>query len=350
MNIVIATVKVPFISGGAEIHAQELKKALENEGHTADIVEMPFKWYPSKKIIDHILMSRIMDLTESNGIPVDLVIGLKFPAYYARHKNKVLWILHQYRTAYDLWADTDYGGDLIIHPEGRAIKEVISNADKKFLPEASKIFSNSRNVADRLRKFSGVESTPLYHPPINSENLHCENYSKFFFFPSRIEHLKRQDLILEALKYTKNNIVVKFCGSTNNQEYLIKLKNIIKKHKLKRKVKILGTITEEKKIELYANCLGVIYPPRDEDYGYVTLESMLSSKATITCKDSGGPMEFITNNKTGFILDPDPKEIAKTLDYLWENPNQAKKIGKNARKHYKKLGISWKNVVKALTS
>ena len=39
--------------------------------------------------------------------------------------------------------------------------------------------------------------------------------------------------------------------------------------------------------------LGVIFPPLDEDYGYVTLEAMLAAKPVITCTDSGGPLEFV---------------------------------------------------------
>ena len=46
-------------------------------------------------------------------------------------------------------------------------------------------------------------------------------------------------------------------------------------------------------IELYADALAVIYPPFDEDFGYVTLEAFLARKPVITCTDSGGPNEFV---------------------------------------------------------
>ena len=60
-----------------------------------------------------------------------------------------------------------------------------------------------------------------------------------------------------------------------------------------KKVKWLGFITEQEKIDLYAKARAVVYPPADEDYGYVTLEAMLSSKPVITCSDSGGTLEFV---------------------------------------------------------
>ena len=88
---------------------------------------------------------------------------MKFPAYYVKHPNKVLWILHQHRPAYDLWG-TPFQ-DIPTTPEGIRIREIIINCDNKFLPESKKIFTNSKNVASRLKKFNNIDSTPLYHPP-----------------------------------------------------------------------------------------------------------------------------------------------------------------------------------------
>ena len=63
---------------------------------------MPFKWYPKEEILPHAAAWRLLDLSESNGRPVDLVIASKFPTYFARHPNKVAWLIHQYRAAYEL--------------------------------------------------------------------------------------------------------------------------------------------------------------------------------------------------------------------------------------------------------
>jgi hypothetical protein len=103
MRILITTTQVPFIRGGAEVHAEGLRDALRRFGHEAEILAIPFKWYPPEKILDHMLACQLLDVTEVAGTPVDRVIGLKFPAYLIPHPNKVLWILHQHRTAYELW-------------------------------------------------------------------------------------------------------------------------------------------------------------------------------------------------------------------------------------------------------
>src|SRR5947207_7669557 len=150
MRILIATTQVPFVRGGAEGLAEGVQHALRSHGHEAEIVALPFKWYPPKKILDNMLAWRLLDVTEASGMPVDLLIGLKFPAYLIPHPNKVLWILHQFRTAYDLWDQAH--GDLIYSPEGLQIRDAIRQTDSQLIPEAKAVFANSKNVARRLKE------------------------------------------------------------------------------------------------------------------------------------------------------------------------------------------------------
>ena len=37
-------------------------------------------------------------------------------------------------------------------------------------------------------------------------------------------------------------------------------------------------------LDLYANALSVLFVPKDEDFGYITVEAMLSHKPVIVCK------------------------------------------------------------------
>jgi glycosyltransferase involved in cell wall biosynthesis len=73
----------------------------------------------------------------------------------------------------------------------------------------------------------------------------------------------------------------------------------------------LGQVTEEEQRALYAHALGVIFPPVDEDYGYVTLEAMLAAKPLIPWTDSGAPLEFVQGDVTGLIVEPSPQAIAR---------------------------------------
>ncbi len=126
MRVGILTVQVPFIQGGAELHARSLRAALRTAGHDAEIISVPFKWFPPDRIAPQMLAARLLDVTESSGMSIDRVIGLKFPAYLIEHPNKVLWILHQHRSAYDLWG---HGlGDLHGQPGGEAAMQAIREA------------------------------------------------------------------------------------------------------------------------------------------------------------------------------------------------------------------------------
>ena len=101
-TIAVCEAQVPFVEGGAELHVRSLIAQLRARGYTAERVALPFKWYPKDEILAHAAAWRLLDLSESNGRPIDLVIGTKFPSYFARHDRKVAWLIHQYRAAYEL--------------------------------------------------------------------------------------------------------------------------------------------------------------------------------------------------------------------------------------------------------
>ena len=345
MRIAIATVQVPFLTGGAEILCDMLKNELIKRGHKAEIVTIPFKWYPTKQLTNSMMMGRMIDLSESAGQKIDKVIAMKFPAYYLKHDNKVMWLMHQHRQAYDLWG-TKYS-DLHLLPEGEEIRDYIVECDNKYISEYNKIFTIAQTTSNRLREFNGIESTALYHPPLNYEKLHCEDYGDYFFYPSRIDSIKRQRLLVEAAKYVKSDVKVVIAGGGNKDEieYINKL---IKENGLENKVKLAGFISEEEKIKYYANCLGVYFGAFNEDYGYITLEGFFSEKPVIVHKDAGGPLEFVEDNENGYIIDDDPGKIAEKMDYLFEHKDEAKRLGQNGRKSMDEKNLNWDYVIDQL--
>jgi glycosyltransferase involved in cell wall biosynthesis len=346
VRIIIATVQIPFVSGGAESHAEGLKSALIAEGHEASIVTVPYNPAVPEHIPDQMLACRLMVLSEVLGTRVDRLIALKFPAYLIPHPHKIVWVLHQHRAAYDLW---DYPfEDLSATPRGVMVREAIRRADQ-LLAEAAAVYANSKNVANRLAHFCGIAAQPLYHPPPNAESFYCARETEeYFFFPSRLSASKRQSLVLEALALTKQKVKVRFAGVPDSAEYGKRLKSLGEKLGLESRVEWLGFIPEEEKREHYAKAIAVIFPPVDEDYGYITLEAMLSSKAVITCDDSGGPLEFVMHKETGLIAKPTATALAKALDGFWQDRTLAATYGRSGRDHYRHLKLSWPEVVRQL--
>ncbi len=344
MKIAIASVQIPFITGGAELLAEMLKEALKKRGHDAEIVTIPFKWYPAKTLLNCMVMSRMVDLTEVNGEKIDLLIALKFPAYYIQHPNKVLWVLHQHRQAYELW-DTEFG-DLKSMDYGKETRERIISCDNQYMKEAKKIFTISNLVTERLEKFNEIDALTLYPPPKEYEKIKEGNFEDYIFYPSRIDSMKRQRLLVEAAKYIKSPVKIMLAGSGSKNE-ISEIQNIIKSHGTSEKVSLLGYIDDDKKRDLYSNCLGVYFGAYQEDYGYVTLEAFYSGKPVITHPDAGGPLEFV-NEENGFIVDADPKLIAQKIDFLHKNKETAKAMGSKGRRLMQELDITWDHAIEEL--
>jgi glycosyltransferase involved in cell wall biosynthesis len=348
MRILIATTQVPFISGGAEVLAKTLLQACISRGHEAEIVAIPFKHYPAVRILDHMLACRLLDVTEVAEQKVDKLIGLKFPAYLIPHPNKSFWLLHQHRAAYEFWGNSALS-DLMHTHDGSVIHDAIVNADQKnFREHSNSIFTISKNVTKRLKKFNSFDSRPLYPPPQDADRFYSDQEEGYLFFPSRLNLFKRQRLVIQALSKTKNPVRIVFGGRADEKTFESELESLTKKLGVDNRVTFLGSMTEEQKLKYYAKATGVIYTPLDEDYGYVTLEAMLSSKPVITCSDAGGPLEFIKHQETGLVAESDPDSLAAAMDELWENRGLSEKLGKTGRDLYHTLDINWDNVLKHL--
>jgi glycosyltransferase involved in cell wall biosynthesis len=345
MNILICTSQVPFVTGGAEVHVANLKHALIEAGHEADIVALPFKWYPPREIIRSALAWRMLDVTEANGKPVDMVIGMKFPAYLVEHPRKVLWVIHQYRSAYDM-AGTDYD-DLAAYADGTSTRMFVKHADEQFIPRALRVYANSQNVANRMLRFNNIQSEPLYHPPPRAELLSPGTQGDYIFYPSRLEPQKRQDVLIEAARYLSSDARIVLAGGGR---HLARYESLIKTdRKIRQRVEMRGYVSEAEMLKLYGDALAVCYLPWDEDYGYVSLEAMYCGKPLIVARDGGGATEFIEDGRDGLIVDPTPEQVAQAIDELYLDRQRAREMGERGRAKVLAMNLSWQNVVEKLT-
>ena len=348
MRIVVASVLTPFVRGGAEVLADELVKALVAAGHQTELFQIPFN-PASQSIPDQMLACALMNVGGVPGNEVDRLIALKFPAYLIPHHHKVVWLLHHFRAAYDLW-DHSFGS-LRTAPYGALVRDIVQRADSKVALESKAFFTLSANVSRRVSKYWKVNSTPLHHPPASAELFYCANQlDDFLFFPSRLAANKRQDLALQALALTRNPVRLKFAGTPDSPPYFDRLDQLARELGVGKRIEWMGFLSEAQKRDAYARSLAVLFPPFDEDYGYVTLEAMLASKAVITCDDSGGPLEFVLPNETGLVTAATPESLAAALDTIWADRDLARTLGQAGRKHYDQLGLSWNNVVRQLTA
>ena len=344
MRIAITIPQVPFVRGGAEALADGLKTACIAAGHEADILSMPFSREPPAELERQVAAWEELQF-DRLWIRPDHVIGLKFPGYLARHPQTSIWLLHQQREAYDLLDGQRVKRDA----DFARLCERVRALDQQALGAArreSRLYTIAKNVSHRLLRDSGIESTVLYHPPPGHEAIYSEGYEDVIFAPSRLEELKRQSILIEAMALTRSPVSAVIAGGgTMHEAYARRIEEL----GIGSKVKLLGAISREEMLAWYANCLGVFFGPRDEDYGYITLEAMLAARAVITCNDSGGPLEFVRHGETGLVAEPRPEEVAAAIDRLASDAARARAMGEAGREHYLAQGISWDRVVESLT-
>ena len=345
MHIAVLTTQCPFVTGGAELHARSLVRELCARGHRAEIVSLP-SIGTRQYILDEMLAARALDVSNFSGTTIDLAICLKFPAYLMRHPRKVFWVLHQYRYAYDLW---DSGiSDLLDDDYGKVIRDAIAEADTVEIGAAERVFANSRNVADRLMKYNGLVSTPLYHPPPLASQLRPGPFGDYFYFPSRLSSLKRQGFVLESLARTRDDVRVIFSGAGDNARNEIELREKAERLGVSDRVEWRGFVGAQEMIDLYAGARGVIFPPLDEDLGYITLEAMLSEKPVVTLTDAGEPAALIRDGIEGLVTPPDPDAFARALEQLNGDLDMGRQMGQAALARYQDLDITWDRAIDSL--
>jgi len=339
VNILITANLVPFMRGGADYHINGLADQLRRAGHEVDVLRLPFRFSPETEVQRLMDFAEGLDLNRPNGVPVDKVISLQFPGYGVNHDDHRVWVMHQHRAVYELYEEQPQTDALA------ALRESIRAFDGRALGSAQRLFANSQRVAQRLQQYNGLTATPLYHPPAYADQFYCEEPLPYVFAPSRLESLKRQDLLIRAATHLTTPVKV-LVGGVGGQ--MQRYQQMVAELGVEKQVRLIGAFSEAEKRVLYARALGVVFVPRDEDYGYVTLEAMLSAKAVITCTDSGGPCELVSHAETGFIVEPDPRTIAAHIDRLYLDRDEAARLGEAGRELYDSRDISWHNVLEKL--
>jgi glycosyltransferase involved in cell wall biosynthesis len=283
----------------------------------------------------------MLDLSESNGEAIDLVIGTKFPSYFVRHSNKVAWLIHQYRAAYEL-CGTEYS-DFTHSDEDVGLRQTLIDLDTKMLGECRRVFANAQNTANRLARFNGLTAEALYHPPPFAERLERGPYGDYVLFVGRLESIKRPDLAVRAMQHVDRPIRLVMVGDGSQRA---RTEALAASLGVADRIDFAGTVGEPGLVDFYKGALAVVYSPFDEDYGYVTLESFLSHKPVITTIDAGGPLEFVEHETHGLVCEPAHQAIAAAINRLASDRRLAARYG-DAGYERARL-VTWDGVIEAL--
>jgi glycosyltransferase involved in cell wall biosynthesis len=347
VRIAVLHPQTAFVRGGAETHAESLVRSLNAAGHEAELVQIAGKWYPPAQLAHQMAVWRSFEISESNGLKVDAVIALKFPAYLAPHERKIVWLIHQHRTAYELWDHPVYA-DLSRQEDGAAVRDMIRAADRLSLNEAKRVFANSKNVRDRLMSSVNIRSEALYHHSVLSERLLDEApgpYGDAVVFPSRMESLKRQSLVVDAMTHVRSDVKLVLVGRGPDEP---QLRAQVERLGLGDRVRFEIALSDDRLCARYREALAVYYGPFDEDYGYVTLEGFAAERPVVTLSDSGGPLEFVTDGETGLVCPPEPEAIAAAFDRLFADRDAVRRMGRSGNALVRAEVPRWPDVVSRL--
>jgi len=323
-HVIVLGAQVPFTRGGAEIHVESLVHEINKlDKIKAELVQLPFKWYPEKQMLNDIMAWRLLDLSESNGKKVDLVIASKFPTYAVKHEKKALWLIHQHRTLYDL-ENTEYdcwGGE----HETKVLRDKIRELDQKFFRECKCLFTNGRTTAQRMKKYNGFNGEPLFPPPNLADQIYPGEYGNNIIYIGRLEPNKRADLLVLAAGICKKAKIA-IIGKGRNEDHE-RLQKIIEKVGVSNRCELLGYLPDRDLLNRLSTARAVFYAPYDEDYGYVTIEAFLAQKPVISTNDSGEVRLFVGETGSGYLSDTNAGDIAENLYKIYElNAKQLKEM------------------------
>ena len=332
---------MPFVTGGAELHVRSLVDVLRARGHEVDLVALPFRPQPKEELLAQAAAWRLLDLSTSNGQPVDLLIATRFPTYFARHPRKVAWVIHQHRAAYEL-CGTPYSD--FDHTEADVgLRRTLFELDARMLGECRHVFANSNNTARRLQTFNGVPAEGLYHPPPHADRLRQGRYGDYALVVGRIEGVKRVDLAIAAMAHVPPPLRLIVAGDGSQRAAA---ERTAAECGVRDRVVFAGAVAGDELIALYADALAVVYAPFDEDYGYVTLEAFLCAKPVITATDSGGTLEFVVNDQNGIVCAPEPAAVGAALASLVGDRARVARLGQAGLARARQ--VTWDGVVERL--
>jgi glycosyltransferase involved in cell wall biosynthesis len=343
-RIAVVTSSPPMVEGGHMVIARELVRALRESGHDADIIVTPQNRFGRQA--SAYIATWLTDVGSSDGRPIDQVISLRYPSYAVRHERHVCWLNHTMREYYDLW----HRFSSTLGRTGRLKegfrKRVIHAADRYLLTRnVTRLFVQSRTIQQRLAMWPELRSTVLY-PPAPARPYRCEGYGDYVFMISRLTPLKRADLLIDALK-TPDGAGIRAVIAGDGEE-IERLSKVIARLALTDRVLLTGRVSDEEMLDHYARCRAVVFPPVQEDYGFVTVEAFASRKAVVTCRDSGGPAELVEDGVSGFVCEPTAASLGSALRRLFEDATIAERMGAAAFERGRQL--NWPDTVKKLTT
>jgi len=343
-RVAVVTSSPPLVEGGHMVIARALVTAVQDAGHDAGLIVTPSNPFGQQGA--EYMATWMTDVSQIDGRPVDHVISLRYPSYAVRHPSHVCWLNHTMREYYDLWEEFSSRLSSRGRVKEKVRRTLIHAADTYcFNHHLKALFAQSQTVQQRLQRWNGVGAQVLY-PPAPQRAYRCDEYGDFIFVVSRLEPLKRIDLILQALATPAARGVRCVVAGSGPAEGALHAEAA--RLGLGDRVTFVGRVPDEALLDYLARCRAVCFVPQREDYGFVTVEAFSSAKAVITVTDSGGPAELVVDGINGRVTEPNALALGLALAELASDVGRAERCGSKALATAQTL--NWPDTVRTLMS
>ena len=336
MKVLVLSTMAPFVRGGAEELCDHLVRNLRmRPGVEAEAMRIPFTWEPAENLVEEMLIARSLNIWN-----VDRLIPLEFPAYLAPHPDKVPWLLHQHRQAYDLF---DAGrSNIEAGPRGDALRRMVRNADDQAFSESRRIFALSPAGADRLRRYNGFEAEILPRPLDDPELFLGGEAEDYILASGPVGPGGRQHLLVRAMRHAPGLRLV-IAGPPDRPEDADHLRRLAAEEGVQDRLTLdPRSLPRAELARLVNGATAVACLPSDEEpAGHAAMEAFHAGKPVLSTSDAGGLPEFVRDGETGVVCDPAPEALGAALSALAADPARAARLGRDARASLDALGATW---------
>jgi glycosyltransferase involved in cell wall biosynthesis len=232
-------------------------------------------------------------------------------AHYAaaRHRPN-LWYCHTpVRAFYDL---KGFVLENQISPLHRLVAKVWiathSYFDRRSLKHIDKIITNSENTRKRIRRYYGREAAVVY-PPVQTGRFRWAEEGSYWLSVNRLYPEKRIPLQIEAFRRMPEERLKVVGWYSQGDHARGKLGYL---SRLPENVELLGSVSDEELLDLYAHCKGLICTAMDEDFGMTPVEAMAAGKPVVAVRE-GGYLESVLDGVTGMLVEPEAESIARSI-------------------------------------
>ena len=201
----------------------------------------------------------------------------------------------------------------------RTWTSVHGRIERKAIRDIDRLAGISETVRARIRRHYGRDAQVIY-PPVTTSRYRFAEVGPAWLSVSRLYPEKRIDLLFDIFRRLPSERLVLVGGYSRGDRARRYLEGL----KPPSNVTILGPVPEDKLIDLYARCRGLLAAARDEDFGLTPLEAMASGKCVLATNE-GGYRETIVDGKTGFLLPPDADAFAARIRGLGDDDLRARK-------------------------